>query len=372
MRFVTVFVRAFVTPTASHGHRARILSLAAIRAAFFTALLAACGLVLLACSEAPQRLTLRGATMGTTWSVVVGLPAPEPAQALQEQIESELLAINAALSTYIPDSEISLLNDRKGEIDQELSPRFAAVLDAALEIGKRTGGAYDVTVGPLVELWGFGASSFDGALPTEDAIAAARAAVGATGLGWNRETRRLQRPENVRIDLSSIAKGYAVDRISEMLAERGFSNTLVEIGGELRAQGERPEGGPWRLAVESPDPRQRRFVDALNVQNAAVATSGDYRNFFELDGKRYSHLVDPRTGYPVTHDLVSVTVIDKQCMTADALATALIVLGYDEARALAEREGLAAHFVSQTDSGLEVHYTPAFEMYRQKAAAAGG
>jgi thiamine biosynthesis lipoprotein len=316
-----------------------MLTSRAARNALHAIVVATIGALLLACGDAPERVTLRGATMGTTWSVIYGAPAPESARALQDEIEKELRAINAALSTYIPDSEISRLNDRPGTVSVELSPRFAAVLDAALAVSAMTGGAYDVTVGPLVELWGFGVSSFAGQLPAEDAIDEARGRVGTARLDWDAANRRLQRPAGMRIDLSSIAKGYAVDRISDLLAERGLENTLVEIGGELRARGERPEGGPWRLAVESPDPAERRFVDALSVSDVAVATSGDYRNFFEVDGRRYSHLVDPRTGYPVAHDLVSVTVVDAQCMLADALATALIVLGLEEARVLAEREG---------------------------------
>ncbi|MFK8041487.1 FAD:protein FMN transferase, partial [Congregibacter sp.] len=175
----------------------------------------------------------------------------------------------------------------------------------------------------------------------------------------------LSRPAGVAVDLSSIAKGYAVDQLHELLRLQGIANNLVEIGGELRASGERPEGGPWRLAVESPDPSKSRFIEALSVSNAAVATSGDYRNYFEYEGRRYSHLVDPRTGYPVAHELVSVTVIDRHCMVADAWATALLVLGLDEAIELAESEGLAAHFVSRGADGLEVHYTEPFDAYRQ-------
>ncbi len=322
-------------------------------------------MTLAACDRGPERVVLRGATMGTTWSVIYrAVPAVEP-ERLQAQIEAELQDINAALSTYIPDSEISRLNAAPGDYEGQLGEHFAVVLDAALETGRITGGAYDVTVGPLVELWGFGADEFSGAVPPPEAIAEARGAVGAGRLTWDTASRTLRRPAGMRVDLSSIAKGYAVDRLTELLAGYGVGDSLVEIGGELRASGERPEGGAWRLAVESPDPAERRFVEALSLNNAAVATSGDYRNYFEVDGRRYSHLVDPRTGYPVSHELVSVTVIDASCMTADALATALIVMGLDDGLALARSRGIAAHFVTRGSDGLAVHYTDEFDVYRQ-------
>lgn len=337
-------------------------------------------LLLCACAEEPARVVLRGATMGTTWSVIYA-PPPESAKQtkqtkqieltgqysgkreLQLLIESELSAINDALSTYIPESEISRLNAAQATVSQRLSARFAEVLDAALSLGALTGGAYDVTVGPLVELWGFGATTSDRQLPTGEEIALALENVGASRLSWNPDTALLIRPDGMRIDLSSIAKGYAVDRLTSVLQSHGVENALVEIGGELRAMGERPEGGLWRLAIESPDPEEGRFIEALNLTDTAVATSGDYRNYFELDGRRYSHLVDARTGYPVEHELVSVTVVDKQCMRADALATALIILGLDEALALAQEMGLAAMFVSRAAAGLDVHYTARFEVY---------
>ena len=319
---------------------------------------------LAACDPAPRRATLGGATMGTTWSVVYGGTARVSAEDLRRRIETELESINAVFSTYRPDSEISRLNARAGAAPVALSARFAEVFDAALAIGELSDGAYDVTVGALVELWGFGARDGSGALPDEAQVAEARRRVGRERLRWDRERRLLTRPRGMRVDLSSIAKGYAVDRLSALLRAEGLNNTLAEIGGELRVTGERPEGGPWRLAVESPDPAEGRVVSALSLRDAAVATSGDYRNFFEVDGRRYSHLVDPRTGYPVAHELVSVTVVHRDCMTADALATALIVLGPEEARALADREGLAAQFVSRAADGLEVHYTASFAAYR--------
>lgn len=327
--------------------------------------LAVClALCLTACQDPPSRAQLNGQTMGTTWSVVYRAEHAERADALQQMLDRELLAINDALSTYIPDAEISRLNDRPGDVTTVVSDRFATVLDAALAVSELTRGAYDVTVGPLIELWGFGASAFTGDVPAMAEVNATREQVGWEKLDWQPDTRTLMRPDGMRVDLSSVAKGYAVDRLSALLLAEGLENTLVEIGGELRARGQRPEGGAWRLAVESPEPRLGRVIEAVSVSDASVATSGDYRNYFEIDGRRYSHLVDPRTGYPVDHQLVSVTVVATDCMQADALATALIVLGLEEAKALAEREGIAAYFVARGTQDLEVHYSAEFNAYR--------
>lgn len=324
----------------------------------------ALALSLTACSDPAARVVLRGGTMGTTWSVIYDAASGVDGPGLQARLEEELVAINQALSTYIPEAEISQLNAAESDISQVLSSRFSDVLTEALAVAALTGGAYDVTVGPLVELWGFGSREFVGDVPSDQDISDALSLVGDNRLSWDAETRALTKPAGMRIDMSSIAKGYAVDRLTNIVRSSGIQNALVEIGGELRALGQRPEGGPWRLAVESPVPSQSRIIDAINVSDAAVATSGDYRNYFEVDGVRYSHLVDPRTGYPVAHDLVSVTVVDDNCMRADALATALIVLGLEEARALADAEGLAAQFVSRRGDELEVHYTESFAAFR--------
>ena len=332
------------------------------RAARWLALcLAVCALA--ACDSGNQRRELRGGTMGTTWSVVYADPGHIDPRSLRGSIESELEALNGALSTYLPDSEISRLNEAAETAETTLSPRFAAVLETALAISAATDGAYDVTVGPLVDLWGFGAGAGRDRVPAAAEIEAALARVGVGRIDWDPSSAVLRKPAGVRIDLSSIAKGYAVDRLAALLAAAGLEDFLVEIGGELRVQGERPGGGPWRLAIESPRPSAGRVIDALALTSGAVATSGDYRNYFEVDGQRYSHLVDPRSGYPVAHELVSVTVVHEDCMQADAWATALIVLGREAAMATARREGLAAYFVSRDGDQLTVDYTDSFAGY---------
>ena len=315
------------------------------------------------CSPESARSTLRGATMGTTWSVVYRDQAVPPSEQLMAAIELRLREINAAMSTYLPDSEISRLNRGDLAPSERLSEDFVRVLGLALEVSRLTKGAYDVTVGPLVDLWGFGPEPFTGTVPAPDAIEQARSLVGSDGVTWHPAARHVSLTDGMRVDMSSIAKGYAVDELVELLQGLGVEDMLVEIGGELRARGERPEGGAWLLAVESPVPSEGRFVTALSVTDEGVATSGDYRNYFEIDGKRYSHLVDPRTGAPVDHELVSVTVVHKQCAMADALATGLIVMGLEEAYELARNEELAAYFVTYGADGLAVHSTPEFERY---------
>lgn len=330
----------------------------------FRALILSCALLLVACGQDSQRETLRGSTMGTTWSLIYEpLPSSPDPDALGVSIEGELDVINQTFSTYIPDSEISLINARAGEAPGAVSTAFNQVLSAALSIGAATDGAYDVTVGPLVELWGFGQSPRAQQVPEAESIAQARARTGAERLEWHEETGELALGPEMSLDLSSIAKGYAVDRIAALVESMGVENFLVEIGGELRAAGERPEGGPWRLAVESPRPLDFRVLEALQIFDGAIATSGDYRNYFEVDGARYSHLVDPRTGYPVTHDLVSVTVVHKSCMAADAWATALIVLGRERARELADSLGLAVFLAANDGDELAVEWTEAFAEY---------
>jgi thiamine biosynthesis lipoprotein len=320
-------------------------------------------LCLSGCSREGERRELSGGTMGTGWSVVYAHVPGLDQDELQAAIEDDLAAINAAMSTYIADSEISRINRSDGAEPVQLSAPLATVLDAALAVSDATSGAYDVTVGPLVELWGFGAGDAVDAVPPADAVAEAASRVGYRRLALDRQSNTLRRPAGLEIDLSSIAKGYAVDRVLALLREHGVVSALVEIGGELRTLGERPGGGSWRLAVESPAQRGPRVLQALSVRDVAVATSGDYRNYFEVDGIRYSHIVDPRSGYPVTHELVSVTVIDDSCMLADAWATALIVLGREAALSLAEARGLAVYLVTRDGDEIAVEYTDEFAQY---------
>ncbi len=297
--------------------------------------------------------------MGTTWNVTyTGGASPSVVKA---DIESVLEAVNASMSTYLADSEISRFNASDIGQTSAVSSSFGEVLSAALAIGERSDGAYDVTVGPLVELWGFGAGSGEEwSMPSAERVVEALTRVGQGSLVWDAESSALAKRRPVQLDFSSIAKGYGVDRIAETLEEKALSDFLVEVGGEMRVSGVSPRGDAWRIAIEKPIAGQRGVAEALELNDGAVATSGDYRNFFEYEGTRYSHTLDPRTGYPVTHNLISVTVLHERCMMADAWATALSVAGPDEALRLAVANDLAVYLMVRDGDDVTSRVSPAF------------
>ncbi|MCG6943328.1 MAG: FAD:protein FMN transferase [Thiohalocapsa sp.] len=306
-------------------------------------------LLLAGCGPREQTLALAGSTMGTTWSVQVPHPAADLDQAkLYEDISAVLEEVNGRMSTYQPSSELSRFNTATTTDWFPVSAELERLVATALAVSKATGGAFDVTVGPLVNLWGFGPEVHPDEIPPQADIDAARARV-----GWHRlHTRaappalRKDRPD-LYVDLSAIAKGHGVDRVAELLEGKGLTDYLVEIGGELRGRGVNAQGEPWRIAIERPDPGRRAALRVVALTDQAMATSGDYRNFFEVNGKRYSHTIDPATGRPVVHDLASVTVVAERCGDADAWATSLLVLGPQKGMALANKRGLATLFVER-------------------------
>lgn len=332
-----------------------------------------------------HRWMITGATMGTTFNVTVvsgagagdapaRLAAFSPEDELdQSTVEAEvrqvLERIEGRMSHYRPGSELSRFNRAATTEPWPMSGETLGVVAEALAVGRASGGAFDVTVGPLVDAWGFGPPGRAPTAPDEATLAALRAGVGTDMLEVDLAASTLRkRRHEVEVDLSAIAKGYAVDAVAALLVERGHADHLVEIGGELRTGGSNEQGEPWRVAVERPDPGAPAAQRIVTLTNAALATSGDYRNFYDLDGARVSHTVDPRTGRPVTHRLLSVSVIAERCSLADARSTALNVLGPDEGYALAAAQGWAALFVADDGTGRFVEReTPAFT-----AAAPGG
>lgn len=335
---------------------------------------AAAGLIILAAWSVSSRpsssraaVSLSGTTMGTTYSIKLAeLPAGVTAEAVRNEVERVLKDVNAKMSAFDPQSEISRWNAASAGTWQAISAETATVLREALRVCERSGGALDITVGPLVRLWHFGPGEGAGddempTVPDEEAIRAARARV-----DWRRIELR-ERPRAVRrnieggaVDLAAVAKGYGVDRVAEGLETLGIGNYLVEIGGEVRAKGRRLDGTPWAVAVEAPRLDARQTQAVLHLAGAALATSGDYRNYFERDGQRFSHLIDPRTGRPIHHRLAPVSVLHPSCMTADAWATALMILGPEEAWTAAQREGLDILLIERKDSGFECRMTPGF------------
>lgn len=319
-------------------------------------------LLLAGCERQQGPVQLSGATMGTSWQVTYLPPAGATVDSslVQQRLELQLEAVNDSMSTWRADSEISRVNRSPAGQWFGLSAGFTAVMQTALMIGAASGGAYDVTVSPLVDLWGFGPGAPRGDLPSPAEIESRLERVGQQYLELDVAAARLRKQRDVALDLSSIAKGYAVDLLAQELHSQQIDNFLVEVGGEIRVAGHSPRGDAWRVAIERPEGGARSPALALAVTDKAVATSGDYRNFFEVNGQRYSHSIDPRTGSPVTHDLVSVTVIADDCASADGWATALEVLGEEAALALAEEQGLAVYLMRRTSNGIVSSHSSAF------------
>ena len=340
-----------------------------IRAIQHAFILLAAVLVLSACNSntSDHQLTeFNGLTMGTSWNVkVVDMPETINQPAVDDSITKTLVAISRSMSTYDAESELSQFNSSSSTDWFSASDALVEVLGAANEVSRLTGGAFDVTVGPLVNLWGFGPQGERTETPDENEIESARARTGYT----NMEVR--QTPAAIRkqlpglyVDLSSIAKGYAVDRIAGLLEQQGIENYLVEIGGELRGKGHNERSTSWRVGIERPSTTDRAVYAAIEINETGLATSGDYRNYFEQDGHRYSHTINPVTGRPVNHRLASVTVVMASAMRADALATALMVLGPEDGYALAEREGIAAFFIIRANNGFIDRASSAFTRYQ--------
>ena len=327
--------------------------------------------MLAGCGTGAETFELRGQTMGTTYSIRVVAPAdgsPVPLEPLQHRVAMRLEDLENVFSTWRPDSEVSRFNAHAGEEWFAVSPAFLEVLNEAGGVSELTGGAFDVTAGPLVELWGFGAVGDAGpvpggtaaGIPDREMVDRLLAATGFAYLRWRESPPAVRRNRpGVQLDFSAIAKGYAVDEVWGLLSEAGLSDYLVEIGGELRTRGLRADGRAWSIGIESAD--RTGVTEAVPLRDIAIATSGDYRNFFEYEGRRYSHVLDPRTGRPVSHELTAVSVISTTTVKADALATALLVLGPETGLELAEQEQIATRLVVRSTDGLTVLRTPAFE-----------
>jgi len=318
----------------------------------------------------PGRLwTFAGPTMGTTWTVkVVPGDHPDTDQPAAEQAIIDALAdVNGRMSTWLPDSELSRFNDNPTVEPVPVSDDLRHVLREALRLSEVSGGAFDVTVGPLVNAWGFGPT--DGGTPPTDAeVEALRPRIGYQRLTLDDDARTLRKahPE-MRVDLSAIAKGYGVDRASFALDKLGYARYMVEVGGEVRAKGLNATGQPWQIGIEKPDEGERAVQEVVPLRDMAMATSGNYRNFYEKDGKRLSHTIDPTTGHPVDHRLASVSVFHPDCMTADGWATTLNVLGEQRGYDLAVAQDVAALLLIKAPDGqFTEKVTPAFERMRER------
>lgn len=325
------------------------------------------GLCLAGCEQPPEYELAKfsGRTMGTTYHITVVSDADVSlgidTEALQREVDQQLELINQLMSTYIPDSELMVFNHSEVGQWSELSEPLLEVLKISRDISEASAGAFDITVGPLVNLWGFGPEMRPEKVPTDAELAAARALTGYHKLEIQGGKARRTAP--VFIDLSAVAKGYGVDWIARLLTEQGIANYMVEIGGEVRVKGHSPRGGNWRIAVEQPSMLAGSAAKALSLSDHAIATSGDYRNYFEVDGVRYSHTIDPATGRPITHKLVSVTVVADTAARADAWATALNVLGPEKGMQVAEKEQLAVYMIIKNDTGFTESQSSLFSQF---------
>ena len=336
--------------------------------------------ILSSCSSPTELYVFEGRKMGTSYQVKVADRnlSEQRVFELRMAVEAVFDAVDREMSTYRPDSELVRFNEFESDEPFSVSAETLEVFRHALAVSAITGGAFDITVGPLVAAWGFGAEGsqlgFPGApLPTPSEIEAIRSRLGWGLIELNEQASTIaKRDPAVRCDLSAVAKGYAVDLAADKLGGMGFQNYLVELGGEIRTAGRKEEAAPWRVAIERPQTAGRETHRLLPLEDLALATSGDYRNFYQKDGRRYSHAIDPRSGRPVNHRLASVSVFDKLCVRADAYATALMVLGEVEGFRFAGEHGLAALFlVRDGGDGLTERTTPAFgELFHRRERTA--
>lgn len=326
-----------------------------------------------------DQTVISGPTMGTTYHVKLVLEegidaSPSDAATLRTEIADELADIDQRLSTYRADSEISRFNRAPPDEWFPVSPATAEIVIAAKQLHRETDRALDVTVGPLVRLWHFGPSAISDAKsaadikpPTEEALEAARKLVGDHHLTVRTYPKALRKQvDGLEVDLSAIGEGYAIDRLAELIHRRGIENFLIELGGEVRAGGHGPSGKPWRVAVTRPSDDGAELQVAIPLittsqTDAALSTSGDYHRYFEHNGRRYSHIIDPKTRRPITHNLASVTVAAEDAMTTDAWDTALLVLGPDRGYACAVKNNIAALFIQRSGNGFVARETPAWQ-----------
>lgn len=299
-----------------------------------------------------------GFTMGTTYSIKIADKTGWNKLILKARIDSLLEKVNRQMSTYLPESEISVFNRMEAGFETPISPGFAEVLNRAYHWYRITDGALNVTVMPLLEIWGFGPQNnwVEGWEPPDNtAISQVLKSVNMSGFELGNGFLRKKSP-NIKLDLGSIAKGWGVDQIADFIQKSGGSNFLIEIGGEVRAKG-RIKGRPWQIGIDHPEKGKlpgQKINSVIQISDRALATSGNYRNYFEFKNKVYAHIIDPRTGYPAESNIVSVTVAGPTCTDADALATALMVLNLEEGRNLVESlDGFEAFWILRINESFE-------------------
>ncbi len=320
-------------------------------------------MLLMGCSKPAQQVHLSGPTMGTSYNVKYLVSDGQPsAKDLQKGIDKVLEKVNDEMSTYRPNSELSQFNQHRSNQPFTVSEDTATVIREALRINKVTEGAMDVTVGPIVNLWGFGPEDRPDHTPSDEKLEQRRAITGIQHLQETGDALIKDIPD-LYVDLSSIAKGRGTDEVASYLESIGINDYMVEVGGEIRAKGKNQQGVAWRIAVEKPVINERAVENIIEPGNMAIATSGDYRNYFEQDGVRYSHIINPKTGKPINNKVVSVTVLNPSCMTADGLSTGLMVLGEVDGIRIANKENIPVLYIVKTKDGFKEYASEAFKPY---------
>lgn len=339
---------------------------------FRAALLGAC-VLFSGCDSATTPATpastatvLDGKTMGTFWRVsVIGVDEAK-AQALRAKVQAQLDADDRLLSTWKNDSALMRFNHAADTRPWPVSEAMADIVTLSLRIGAKTHGAMDITVGPLVNLWGFGPDKQPVATPDAQAIAAAKARTGLQHLQVINQSGRqfLQKDiPNLFVDLSTVGEGYAADHLARLMEQEGISRYLVSVGGALVSRGMNGEGKPWRVAIQKPTDQENAVQAIVDINGHGISTSGSYRNYYELDGKRISHVIDPQTGQPITHKLVSVTVIAPTALEADGWDTGLMVLGPEKAQQVVREQGLAVYMIVKEGEGFKTWMSPQFRTF---------
>ncbi|HDG7838726.1 TPA: FAD:protein FMN transferase ApbE [Klebsiella quasipneumoniae] len=339
---------------------------------FRAALLGAC-VLFSGCDSATTPATpastatvLDGKTMGTFWRVsVIGVDEAK-AQALRAKVQAQLDADDRLLSTWKNDSALMRFNHAADTRPWPVSEAMADIVTLSLRIGAKTDGAMDITVGPLVNLWGFGPDKQPVATPDAQAIAAAKARTGLQHLQVINQSGRqfLQKDiPDLFVDLSTVGEGYAADHLARLMEQEGISRYLVSVGGALVSRGMNGEGKPWLVAIQKPTDRVNAVQAIVDINGHGISTSGSYRNYYELDGKRISHVIDPQTGQPITHKLVSVTVIAPTALEADGWDTGLMVLGPEKAQQVVREQGLAVYMIVKEGEGFKTWMSPQFRTF---------
>ncbi|MDC9818263.1 FAD:protein FMN transferase ApbE [Pectobacterium polonicum] len=311
-------------------------------------------------------LTIEGKTMGTFYSVKISGAINEDKTQLQREIDALLEQANNEISTYRDDSVLSRFNQHRGMDLHPISNGMADIIQTAFRVGNATNGAMDITIGPLVNLWGFGPQKQPTRIPSQQQIDVARENIGLNHLHLlsTEQGEWIQKDlPDLYIDLSTLGEGYGADILAQLMMRKGITNYLVSVGGAISSRGVNAEGTPWRVAIQKPTDQENAAQAAVNLQGYAISTSGSYRNYFEEDNKRYSHIIDPETGRPITHQLVSATVIAPTALEADGWDTGLMVLGTEKALKLAEQQGLAVYLITKTDKGFNAVMTPQFKSF---------